>query len=865
MFFTQEDYKKIQQWLIKNSVKDTEFNEANTPFNGNEIVSIVQGNQNKKVFLKDLIAQIFNLGVSDFVNITDKYDAPNISLEEAIRLIPSRARKEGQVITFLDREDHWHIYQFKGVLNQWNVLDQWEDLFDWEKLIINSILPDEEDLTKSLPDANGNSYLSLKDREYNPKDFSGLGRVILRKNIVEIEDPTYGKVKKNVLYQDMINKENTIYEIRYEFDLNGATITIPQGCILQFDGGKLKNGTLIGQNTKLKYTETIFYNIEIQGEWVVPKIYSYLYDDIENDNLYNLLALQNEKIYNYIYIDGNNEYIVTPRNLTGLIINSNCTIEINANIRLNITDNSRTSFILQTWKPNIGIDNIIKNVHIKGSGTLIGNFNKDMNNYNSSSCGLRLFYCENAIVEGIKIKDTQGDSVIVSIGCDNIIINNVHVSNYARNGYAIIGGRQVILSNCVAKDGGYTDPYAAIDVEPNASTDLYTYIENNVLIENFTAINCGRALCSYHPDTSYIHSIIFKNIYIENCGIARTDILTSQSYKGDVFSMTVKDTNVSIENIRIIGGESKLGSIINAKNLTITNSFIETPLLSGLSLSNSQKVTLINVHIECSDYIFMAGTKNVSAINCNFTARNLFQTNNTNPTLYTDNILIEKCIINSRIIGVYTNSIFKNNKITIDNALGKWDSLLGYDTVITVEVPPIYSNNLIQYTGEQDIISAIQIGINNTSFINNTLLLQNTTRGIDIKGVDNAYIIDNNIQGATYKIWNSSKAVSADYSYLKTSTRPNFSSNDIQSEGCIIYDKSIKQPILWNGTKWVNMLGDSLDIVSQGTFNNKPVNVNIGYVYFCTDKQTPEGSRDGIMIYYAGNNTWVDALGRVVS
>ena len=273
MFFTQDDYKKIQQWLIKNSVKDTEFNEANIPFNGEETITIVQGNQNKKVFLKDLVSQIFNLGVSDFVNITDKYDTPNISLEEAIRLIPSRARKEGQVITFLDREDHWHIYQFKGVLNQWNVLDTWEDLFDWEKLIIDSILPNEEDLTKSLPDENGNSYLSLKDREYNPEDFSGLGRVILRKNIVEIEDPIYGKVKKNVLYQDMINKENTIYEIRYDFDLNGAEITIPEGCVLDFQGGSFSNGTIILDNTKIKPNGCVlndfFQNITIQGNFGV--------------------------------------------------------------------------------------------------------------------------------------------------------------------------------------------------------------------------------------------------------------------------------------------------------------------------------------------------------------------------------------------------------------------------------------------------------------------------------------------------------------------------------------------------------------------------------------------------------------------
>lgn len=126
MFFTQDDYKKIQQWLTKNSVKDTEFNEANIPFNGEETITIVQGNQNKKVFLKDFISQIFNLGVPDFINVSEEYDNYNISLEEAIRLIPSRARKVGQVITFLNDRNHWNIYQFVGALNQWNILDQWE-------------------------------------------------------------------------------------------------------------------------------------------------------------------------------------------------------------------------------------------------------------------------------------------------------------------------------------------------------------------------------------------------------------------------------------------------------------------------------------------------------------------------------------------------------------------------------------------------------------------------------------------------------------------------------------------------------------------------------------------------------------------
>ena len=125
MFFTINDYKKIQQWLLSNARKDTDLNEGRIPFSGEEIITVVQDNQNKRIFLKDLVSQIFNLGVPDFINIDDKYNTSNNSLEDAIKLIPSRSRKTGQVITFTDSNGTWRVYQFRGALNQWNIIDQW--------------------------------------------------------------------------------------------------------------------------------------------------------------------------------------------------------------------------------------------------------------------------------------------------------------------------------------------------------------------------------------------------------------------------------------------------------------------------------------------------------------------------------------------------------------------------------------------------------------------------------------------------------------------------------------------------------------------------------------------------------------------
>lgn len=248
MFFTQEDYRKIQDWLSRNSSKDSELLEA-TPLNGNEIISIVQANHNKKISIKDFVNQIFKVGSPDFFNVTDKLEAPYITLEEAISMLPTKAKKQGQVITFLNKEGNWDVYQFIGANNQCNIPDKWNNIFDIDKYIIDSLLPDEEDLTKTKPDAKGNSYVSLKDRAYNPSQFSGYGEKILRRHIIEVEVPGLGMVEKNILYQDVFDSPNTIYKVRYDFDLNGQTIELPENCILDFVGGSIDNGTLVLNDT----------------------------------------------------------------------------------------------------------------------------------------------------------------------------------------------------------------------------------------------------------------------------------------------------------------------------------------------------------------------------------------------------------------------------------------------------------------------------------------------------------------------------------------------------------------------------------------------------------------------------------------
>ena len=120
--------------------------------------------------------------------------------------------------------------------------------------------PDEEDLTSE--NQGGTDVLKFKDKAYNSALYSGLGRVYIRKNIVTLEG-----VGKNVLTQAMVNTANTIYHIQYDYDLNGQTITLPAGCVLEFDGGSLTNGTIVGNGTLIVASSSVFRNVTLNGSY----------------------------------------------------------------------------------------------------------------------------------------------------------------------------------------------------------------------------------------------------------------------------------------------------------------------------------------------------------------------------------------------------------------------------------------------------------------------------------------------------------------------------------------------------------------------------------------------------------------------
>ena len=112
---------------------------------------------------------------------------------------------------------------------------------------------DEEDIT-----SGDDNLLRLKDRLPNGRT---AGYKILR-------------LDKS--FTEQVCDDDTVYEIRYDFDLDGVQdFQIPANCVLKFEGGSLRNGTLTGNNTLIDARVERIFNtdVTIKGAWKISEAY----------------------------------------------------------------------------------------------------------------------------------------------------------------------------------------------------------------------------------------------------------------------------------------------------------------------------------------------------------------------------------------------------------------------------------------------------------------------------------------------------------------------------------------------------------------------------------------------------------------
>lgn len=596
---------------------------------------------------------------------------------------------------------------------------------------------DEEDIT------NENGLLKLKDRSA----LNGMGYIILR---------------KNKSFAEQIIKANTIYEIRYDFDLNGAEITVPENCVLKFNGGSLSNGTIYFNNTNINANSTniIFKNVEVAGTIIEKERYAHWFEYEENHDDWNLIStLFNSpgnvylepRTYNVDKYIHTSEFIYLSSNLNVYGCES-CELKANHTSLQGID----TLFLLNN-KVNIKFDNIRINCTI---GTKI----------------------KPPIAHGDELIDSSG-LYIFSINnyCVGITLKNIIVNNAA---YAIKTSRNIGYSGDVYfKDITVENCEFLCDMPIQGTNYSNLICKNSRFLSRGT--NSGNHAIYVLPIVEGNYS---KDIYFENCYI--------YSPKGDghiIQIYTSDDTN-------------DLTSVT-----TFTNCLIEGESGACITASSSAKIMLNNCTIKNAiRTICGANGGYIIAYNCNIT----------NIEISKDWELHQCIINNSKSSIIQGNDTTLGHPVIIQNcSINMSEAYMVYNSIDT-EVP-IIQNSII--TCDSDgVISLRETQRNNVKFINciisvkNRLTYSPNKQGDIIISFINCVLLSKNSE---YTLLTSSENVKLDIvnctlngDIINIPASPTNIGTSLKRPinkgiGQIFFDTTLNKPIWWTGTKWVDAIG----------------------------------------------------------
>ncbi len=583
-------------------------------------------------------------------------------------------------------------------------------------------LADDEDI-ESVNDGTGTNVLKFKDRAYSPSTFSGKGYKILRKNIVD---------GKNVLTQDMINEPNTRYVIQYDYDLNGEEITIPEGCILNFQGGSLNNGTLIGTNTEINAGLIfIFNNIVNNGTYNIDKSFPEWFGAKTTSD--DTVAIQKAFDIKAGEVYFSNGIYKISSTINSEYSNAYC----NGGVIIQAISEIDYMFIFNFYNTANSVETLAKHKYFFGI-----NASLDCNNKAKTAVGIK--YCEYFKLYGFTIKNATHYSLVAQYydyttntsdyTSGNVFFDTLYIAN------TIVDVNRVALL-------------------ANRADSRY----NNLTIVNFRTyikIQSGCRFINVHG-WAYLSDIVENSVLFS---IETYDFISFIDCEADTIKFYVTFTLDTTKT-----------SYINPKQFSNEKIYNGELFFAYYNNTTSHKINIINSQLQVERLIF-DNSKQLELLNINCTdiSSKLNNSAQGSPNAYTmtavfDNVGRENdlSIVNGQLLYKYNN---------------KWR----------------YARN-----GETT----------------NLIIGNSSSRPTGIKG---------------------------GYQY---------------------FDTDLNKPIWWKGTQWVDSEGNDADStpITSGTFANKPTGVNVGYAYFCTDKQTTEGTTNGIMIYYKGDNVWVDALGRIVS
>lgn len=637
----------------------------------------------------------------------------------------------------------------------WSIAD-YTTKAELQNKVDNIATADEEDITVE-GDTPHTQVLKLKDRTYDSLNASGKGYKILRKNWQQINGE-----RKNVLTQDMINEPNTIYEIRYDFDLNGAEINIPEGCVLKFEGGSLSNGSIRFNNTKLLTSSNASIFIDVEPKGIIEnknKYSSWFTYSTESHDDWRLISTLLSSSGN-VYLENKSYHIYKYNHPTE-------TIKILSNTNIFGSNSSFQAGYMKDYNYLVVLFSVVKQENIRISNLTVN--------------------CE---LKGLSLPPKDHGSEKYPSSCLKVF----SFGDYAKN---------ITLENITILNG-------ANGIKFEAETKEYI---NKTYFYNISIINCN-LLCDTCILGFNLNNIIISNSYLENRetnnGNHPLYILPKYSDSTNINTITITDCyihNVSGFALHIYDSLDKevkdIKSICYVRNTRIESSTNNILTASASVRIDLEKCSLYSTKLNACynsfgdiwfnncDLTNVSFNANIRAVNCRIKSNNfiLFDNGQTSPY----SVYLDSCDIDLSTYFLYDSN--DNLDLTVLNCQFKSTYEDGLLSQRQSQIKPISFYNCKFEVANRFWYFPKEV-VSELFFINSTLNSKN--RNINLYD-DKAKIKLFNCLVNDFIINTSAKGT--------TTQRPTLSSTD---EGFEYYDSTLKKKVLWNGTSWVNMDGTSL-------------------------------------------------------
>ena len=673
-----------------------------------------------------------------------------------------------------------------------------------------------------------------------------------------IEDSTKS-VKRNILTDSILTRSNFIYEIKYDFDLNGETISVPENSILSFVGGSLKNGKIVFNNTVIEGNDTIFDIATLQVSGTIQgKLYTSQFGYYPNVNkdispLIKMIAangytLQFDKGTYYIsetYIQKSDRFSLLGANKIGY----------NTTTIISPFDNKKSYHYLlklggmkDFTKPSnyddYSVHNFsIDNINFQTCGYI--GFNNEYANteYNSQACGcLCLDFCVGGYL--------------------NIAFGGIGESLFLANSWEIKFEQIKVY-------GSYIDHNRSAIYFGRAFTDIAASNISAIAISYILAEGLGGSLLATsnycNAEDIFIGTIAFErgvkqtidkqfsketiDYIIEKKNelkkIPLLDLCYIEITIGNISDSSGIDTSCRVfkENDEefICNNLRAISSNVIIANFNIKGSYIDFWELGSLDYEPQVFVGNLCFAKSGNQTIDSNVTKNIYVIqttkHCgtvqigNYSGRIVYDYDD---VIDISNKYIDISNIRRFIPDIYTynHSILYKIHGTTLNGIEK--DVVGvhvdYDLKLKAKPKQVLSLYFMA-TWYHDI------NITLTYYKDNSIVYTQTVPStIGVKKIQRYDILLANI---SYDYFTINKITNGNSMFLYAiecteHTCLSGSTNKRPTEafkGLEYYDTDINKKILWNGTAWVNLDGSSLNVKKSGITAERPANVEIGFIY----------------------------------